>query len=180
MRNLSFKGVKWDKKFICAYLLTVACAIICGIVLCIFIDNNNYFDVFTQDYVYYVFNFRNGSLIFTHLLAELIYLYLVFLICFFCKYKYFSLIVIFLRGLFFGIYTALLFAVSAIGGATVAIFVFIPTGVLSLVFCFIVAETCKVFKRKYTFAVPALLSVANCLVLVLLVNVVFRFIIIIA
>ena len=179
MRNLSLKGVKWDKKFLCAYLLTVICAIICGIVLCIFIDNVNYFDVFTQDYVYYVFNFKNGSLIFTHLLAELLYLYITFLICYFCKYKYFCLFVIFLRSLFFGLYTALLFSVSAIGGITVALIVFIPTAFISLAFCYIVAECCKIFNKKYVFFIPAILAVINCLVLVFMVNVVFRLIIII-
>lgn len=180
MRNLSIKGVKWDKKFILAFLITVACAIICGIVLCILIDNNSYFDVFTKNYVYYVFNFQNGSLIFSHLIAELLYLYVVFIVCYFCKFKFISLVFIFLRGLFLGIYTALLFSVTAIGGATVAIFVFLPTAAVSLVLCLVVAEYCKLIRRKYVFFMPAALSVASTLVLVFLVNVLFRFVIVIA
>lgn len=180
MRNLSFKGAKWDKKYVLAFLITLGCAIICGIVLCIFIENNSYFDVFTKDYVYYVFNFQNGSLIFSHLLVDLLYFYAIFLVCFFCKFKLISLIFVFLRGIIVGIYVSLLFAVSAIGGATVAIFVFLPTSLVSLFMCLVVAECCKLIKRKYAFIFPAVLAVISTLVLVFLVNVLFRLVIVIA
>lgn len=179
MRILSFKDCKWDKKYIIAALITLLAAIICGIVLYIFANINSYFQNFATDYIYYIFNFKNSSLIFPHLLSELIYLYLFFLIAYFTKLKYLTLIILFLRTLYFTLYAAILIALNSIGGVTVAVFIFIPTAVISLALCILCAETCKSISGKYAFCAPAVFAVADTLIMVLLLNVIFRVVIII-
>ena len=178
MRNLSFNGFKYDKKYLYAFILTVIAAFICGIVLCIIVDSSIYFNKFAQNYVYFVYNFKNGKLIFSHVLSEVLYLYAVFLIAYFCKIRYFTLIIVFLKSVFFGLYTCILFTVSSFGGAMVAIFVFIPTSLVSLALCYCAAQFCKCFKN-ISFIIPIIFAVADTVVLLILVNLVFRLVIII-
>lgn len=179
MRNLSFKGFKWDKKYLIAVFITFLCSIICGIVLYIFVNLSIYFENFASNYIFYIFNFRNGNLIFPHLISELLYIYIFFLICFFTKFKYLTLIVVFIRGLYLTIYAAILFGLNSFGGITVALLVFIPTSLISLFFCLLTAETCKCINKRFVFFIPALLAVVNTVILLLLVNVVFRVVIVI-
>ena len=179
MRNLSIKNYKYDKKYLIAVFITLLCAIISGIVLYIFADVNIYFKNFAEEYVFFVFNFKNGDLIFSHLLSELLFLYIFFLIGYCTKFKYLTLIFIFIRGLYFAVYTAILIELNAFGGITVAILVFIPTSVFSIIFCCITAETCKSINKKIVFFVPAVFAVFNTLILLLLINVVFRVVIVI-
>lgn len=179
MRNLSFKDYKWDKKYLIAVTITFLCAIISGIILYIFVNINIYFKNFAENYIFYVFNFKNGNLIFSHFLSELLYVYVFFLIGYFTKFKYFTLIFIFIRGLYFAVYTAILIELNAFGGITVAILVFIPTSVISLIFCCIITETCKSINKKFVFIIPAVFAVLNTLILLFLVNVLFRVVIVI-
>ena len=177
MRNLSCSKIKWDKKYFFAFIITLICAIICGIVLYKPVTSNGYFTDFALEYVCNVFDFKNSALLFSHLLSDLIYLYLIFLICFFTKFKYLTLILIFLRGLFFGVYTAILFGVSAFGGVVVAVFVFIPSSLISFVLCFFMAELSKKLNKKYSLFAPLVFSLGNFVVYALLINVLFRIII---
>ena len=127
MRNLSFNECKCDLRYLIAVIITFICAIICGIVLYKVASINIYFKNFAEDYVYYVFNFKNSKLIFSHILSELIYIYLFFIIGYFTRFKYLTLILVFIRGLYFTVYVAILFELVTFGGITVAILVFIPT-----------------------------------------------------
>ena len=179
MRNFRKSGFSCDKKFILAFAITLICAIICGIVLYKPVISNVYFKDFADNYVFYVFNFKNSRLLFTHLLSDLIYLYVIFFICYFTKLKYFTLILIFLRGLFFGIYTAILFGVSSFGGSIVAIFVFVPSTLISIALCYFVADFCNNVYKKYAVFMPLVLSLLNLIVYALLINVLFRIVIII-
>lgn len=179
MRNLSFNWCKWDKKYLIAALITFICAFICGVVLCIFVNINFYFKNFADDYIFFVFSFNNGSLIFSHFLTELIFLYLFFLIAYFTRFKYITLILLFIRSLFFALYTSILFGLSSFGGITVAIFVFVPTTLISIVACCLVAETCKIINKRYVYFIPLILAVAITLLMLVFVNVVFRVVIII-
>lgn len=179
MGNLFLRINKCDKKYLLAALITFICAFICGIVLCIFVNINIYFKNFADDYIFYVFNFKNGSLIFSHFFTELIYFYLFFLIAYFTKFKYLTLIFLFIRSIFFALYTSILFGLSSFGGVIVAIFVFIPTTFISLCLCCIIAETCRCINRKYVFIMPLVLSVIVTLFMLLSVNVIFRVVIII-
>lgn len=179
MRNLSFKDYKWDKRYLTAVLITFICAIISGVVLYIFVNINIYFKNFAQDYAFYVFNFKNGNIIFPHLLSEILYLYLFFFVGYCTRFKYVTLIFIFIRGLYFAVYSAILIELNAFGGITVAILVFIPTSLFSIIFCCIIAETCKSINKKYVFFIPAVFAVINTLIMLLLINVVFRVVIVI-
>lgn len=179
MRNFSIKNYKCDKKFTIAVLVTLLCAIICGIVLYKVANINIYIKNFATDYIYNVFNFKNSSLIFSHILTELIYLYIFFMLSYFTGIKYLALIPFFIRTLFFTIYAAILVALNSIGGIMVAVLVFIPTSIVSLILCYVIVESCKIINKKYIFFVPAVFSAINTIVLVLLVNVLFRVVIII-
>ncbi len=101
MRNLSFCGVKWDKKYALAFIIALICSFICGIVLCNFINYSTSLLNLADDYVYYVFNFKNGNIIFPHLLGDMLYFYIFFLISYFTKFKYLNLIFVFFKGALF-------------------------------------------------------------------------------
>lgn len=179
MRNSSFCGYKPDIRFILAFLITLICSIICGIVLYKPVTSNEYFRNFVCEYVYNAFNFNNGPILLSHILADLIYLYALFFICFFTKLKYPTLVLIFIRGMFLGIYASLLIVVCSFSGILVLLIIFLPATLISLALCLFVMEGCKLFPKKYAIGIPAILAVSDCLVLVILVNVVFRIIIII-
>ena len=179
MRNLSFSKFKCDKKYLIAVLVTLLCAIICGIVLYINVNINIYFSYFAEEYIYCVFNFKNASIIFSHLLSELFYVYLFFLIGYFTKFKYFTLIFIFIKGMYFTIYSAILIAFNSFGGITVAVLVYIPTSIISFIFCILTVETCKIINKRYVFFIPAVFALLNTLILIVLINVVFRVVIVI-
>ena len=179
MRNLSLNGYKCDKKYLLAVGITFVCAIISGIVLYKIIGIGSYFKNFADDYVYYVFNFKNGSLIFSHIFSELLYLYAFFIIAYFVKIKYLTLIVAYIRCIFIATYTIILVSTLGLGGIIVAVFVFLPTALISLALCCATAELCRCVNGRFAVFLPLVFAVANTVVLVLLVNVVFRFIIII-
>ena len=179
MRNLSFCREKWDKKYFFAFLITLGCAIICGIVLCKSVISNKYLRDLACDYVYNVFNFKNSPLILSHLLGDVLYFYIFFLIAYFTKFKYLSLIFAFLRGLFFGIYIVLLIGANAFGGVLVVVLVFIPSTVISLAVCYFLCEFCKSLSCKFVLLIPLILALVDALIMLLLVNVVFRVVIII-
>lgn len=179
MRNLSFKEFSCDKKYIIGAVITLICAIISGIVLYKLSNVNIYFVNFANDYIFNVFNFRNGKLIFPHLLSELIYLYTFFLIAYFTKFKFLTLIILFGRGIYFAIYASILFSLNSLGGITVAVLVFIPSSAISIIFCCLIADSCRIINKKYVFFIPAICAVINTLILLVLINVIFRVIIVI-
>lgn len=179
MRNFSFKEFCFDKKYIIATIITLLCAIICGIVLFKLSNINIYFIDFANDYIRNVFRFKNGSIIFSHLLSDLFYLYIFFFIAYFTKLKFLTLIIVFVRGIYFAIYAAILISLNSLGGITVAVLVFIPSSVISLILCFLVAECCKIINKKIVFFIPAVFALTNTLILLLLINVVFRVVIVI-
>ena len=179
MRNLSFKEFSCDKKYIIASIITLICSFICGIVLYELSNINIYFVDFANNYIFYVFNFKNSKLIFPHLLVELFYLYLFFVIAYCTKFKFLTLILLFIRGIFFAIYSAILFSLNSLGGVTVAILVFIPSSVASMILCLFIAENCKIINKKLVFFVPAIFALLNSVLLLILVNLLFRVIIVI-
>ena len=148
MRNFHSGGLFKDKKFIIAFAIALICAIICGIVLYKTVIFNEYFFNFASDYVFYVFNFENATLLISKLITDVIYFYIVFAISYFTNLKYLSLIPVFLRGVFFGVYTAILISANAFSGTIVAIFVFIPASLISFAICFLIAASCKIIYKK--------------------------------
>ncbi len=179
MRNLSIKEFSWDKKYIIASIVTIICSIICGIVLCKLTNININFVGFANDYIFFIFNFQNSKLIFPHLLGELFYLYLFFLVAYFTKYKDLTLIILFFRGIYFSIYAVILFSLNSLGGITVAIIVFIPSSIISLIFCYLIAESSRIINKKYVFFVPAIFALIDTLIFIILINLLFRLVIVI-
>ena len=110
MRNLSFCSEKWDKRYALAFLIALICSIICGIVLFKLNNISTYVFDFTDTYIFYVFNFNNGSLFLSHFLTELVYFYFIFLIAYFTKLKFLACPIIFVRALFAVLYSIILFS----------------------------------------------------------------------
>lgn len=179
MRNLSFKEFSCDKKYIIASIITLICSIISGVVLYKLSNINIYFVNFANNYIFYVFNFKNSKLLLPHLLVELFYLYAFFAIAYFTKLKFLTLIILFVRGIFFTVYAAILLSLNSLGGVTVAILVFIPASVVSMVLCNLTADFCKIINKKIVVFVPAICALINTLLLIILVNLLFRVIIVI-
>ena len=179
MMNLSFNVKCWDKKYFLAFLITLLCSIICGIVLYKPVTTNVYIRNLGADYVFNVFNFNNTPLFFTHLIGDVLYFYIFFLLCYYTKLRYLTLVFLYLRGLFFGIYVVVLLCANSIGGILAAIFVFIPATLISVAVCYVLTEICKSFDKRYCLLVPLIISLIDGVVLMLLVNVVFRVVIII-
>lgn len=179
MRNFSFGDFSCDKKYIAASIIALICSIVCGIVLYEISNITIYFVNFANDYIFYVFNFKNGNLISPHLAGELFYLYLIFITSYFTKFKYLSLIFLFIRGIYFTVYSAILCSLTSLGGVTVAILVFIPSSLVSLALCCLIAQSCGVFNKKIAFFVPAICALINTLILLILINLLFRAVIVI-
>lgn len=179
MRIFDFKKVQWDIKYLIAFCTTVLLAIILGIVLFKVSSINIYLYNFTDNYIFYVFSFSNVKLIFSHLLSELFYLYLVFLLVYFTKLKYLSLVIVFIRCLFAVVYSAIMCVTFGFGGILVAVLVFIPLSLVSVVTCWLITESCNLINKKFVFFYPAILAAVNGLLMIILVNILFRFIIMI-
>lgn len=168
------KKFKCDKKFLICCGITIFCAILLGIVLYKTTNINVYFKNFTSEYVYRVFHFKSGSLFFSHCVGEIFYLYLFFVIAYFCKIKIAVLPVLFIRCLFSVIYCIILCAFFSLGGIFILITVYLPSVVLSLVCGYFISEGLGCVKKNYVFFAPLALAVINSVVLLVLVNVLFR------
>lgn len=179
MRNFDLLGYKCDKKLLLAYAIVLICSIISGIVLCVLLNFNIYFINYASEYVSNVFNFNNFQLLFIRLLSALLYCYLFLLICYFTRYKYLVLVFVFLRGLIASVYAVIMVSVGAFGGVLVAVFVFVPSTLVSLFLCYFVCDCCKNINKKYLVWFPAAVALTDTLILLALVNVVFRVVIII-
>ncbi len=179
MGNLSFIGFKCDKRLLIAYIVVIICSVISGIVLCTVADFNIYFINFTSEYIYKVFNFNNFSLLLIRLFSSILYAYLFFLICYFTNCKYLVLIFIFIRGLVCSVYTVIMVSIGTIGGVLVAVFVFIPSSLVSFALLYLICDSCKNINKKYLPWFPAIFALADVIIMLLLVNVVFRVVIII-
>lgn len=174
-----FFGLKCDKRYFIFSIITIICSIMLGIVLYNLTGLSLLFWNYTQNYIWFVFEFNNGGLIFPHILSEVVYLYLFFVIGYFTKFKYLSLILIFIRCTYFAIYTAMLIELNVLGGITVAVFVYIPISIISIFLCCFILESCKLFDKKFVFFVPLIFAIINTIIFLLLINVVFRVVIVI-
>lgn len=179
MRIFNCNKLKWNKISLIAYILVIIASIICGIVLYILNNISIYIYEFANTYVLYVFNFNSWKLFIYHFLAELVYLYLVFFLSHYGKLKFLVYPAIFIRTLFLTLYTIILCAFFGTEGIIVALIVFIPSFLFSFVFMVILAEQCKNLCKPFAFFCPAVLALINSIILLLLVNVVFRVIVVI-
>lgn len=162
-----------------AYIIVVILAIICGIVLFKLNNFSNYVFQFADIYIFYVFNFKNTSIFFAHLLSELFYMYVIFLLAYFTKLKFLCYPLTFLRTVFFVFYISLLCVFFGTEGILVALIVFLPSCIFSIGFLILLCEQCKELCNPFCYFAPAVVAIINSIILLLLVNVVFRVIVVI-
>lgn len=179
MRIFNCNKLKWDKRHLIAYVIVIILSIICGIVLFKLGNISSYVYQYADTYVFYVFNFKNGSIFFSHILSELFYLYVVFLLAYFTKLKFLAYPIIFIRTTIIVIYAALLFSFFGAEGIIVAMIVFIPSFACSLALLIALCEQCGQLCKPLVFFSPAIAALINSIILLLFVNVVFRVIVVI-
>ena len=179
MRIFNCNKLKWDKKSLIAYFIVIIASIICGIVLFKLNNLSYYIYQFADNYVFFVFNFKNSSLFFSRFLGELFYLYVVFLLAYFTKLKFLAYPILFFKLLFSVLYSISLCVFFGAEGIIVAIIVFIPSTLFSIVTFILITEQCKQLCTPLVYACPAILALINSIILMLLVNLVFRVIVII-
>ena len=179
MGNFKLNNNKLDKKYLIACLLSIILAIICGIVLFIFGGISVYTYNFTDNYIFNVLNFKNVTLFFSHLAVDLFYFYVFFLIGYFTKLKYLTCPILFLKWFFAITYTIILFTCFSLEGIIVALIVFIPSYLVSTVFCLIIGESCRCLNKNITFIFPAVLALLSTIAMICLVNIIFRILIVI-
>lgn len=179
MRIFSFDKKQVDKRYIVAYAIVVLCGIVCGIVLFRSAKINTYLKTFAKNYINYVYSFNNASLIFPRLFCEIAFCYIFYFLGKKRVFSYLSLAVLFLRVLFVGLYTAMLFSCYSFGGAMAAILVYIPLSILSVFCYFACARLSGCVISKYRIFFPLALVLAGAVLQIILVNIVFRAVIII-
>lgn len=179
MRIFKTNKLKWDIRFLIVDAIVILAAIICGIVLYKMNNISNYVYDFANIYIFYVFNFNSGRLFISHILSELLYLYVVFLLAYFTKFKILAYPLLFLRTLFTSLYIVILCSLFGTEGLIVTILVYIPAYLCSVAFFIILREQCKQVCAPYSFICPAVLALLNTIILLLLVNIVFRVIVVI-
>lgn len=179
MRIYHFKGKDIESTFIFAAICVAIAAIISGIVLFITVGINDYFYNFADIYIFYAFNFKNGSIFISRFFNEAVYLYAVFFIVRATRTRYAVLPFIAIRLFIAAFYGAVLFGVFFTEGAIVALFVFLPSCAVSLALILISAFICDGKLRGCAYALPLIFALISALASLVLLNVVFRTVIII-
>lgn len=179
MGKFSLREIKWDKNYIIVLLSAFLLAIICGIVLYKIANISFFFEKYAHDYVACVFAFESGRLLATHALKELFYLYAFFAVARFTRFKAATAVIIFIRTLVCVFYCAVLFGSLGFGGVCSAVIIFIPCSLASAVSCWFVAECCRSLEIRHALLCPAAFALANCLLMMVLLHVVFRILIVI-
>ena len=179
MRILSFRGIKWDKNYLIGIAATFVLATIFGIVLFKIANIGGLIYEYAKDYVVLIFEFENTNLLISHLFRELFYLYAFFLIAYFTKWKILTLIIFFFRTITCVFYCAILFGSLGFSGIMVALIIYIPCFLISSAMCCVVAETCRTINKKYVAIFPAVIAIIDCVVMLVLLNVIFRILIVI-
>jgi hypothetical protein len=151
----------------------------CGIVLAIAVYLGDYLGKFATYYIRYCYRFDSGALLAPYFFHCLVFCYVFFGLSYAGKWKYSSLLFVFIRAFFFGIYLVLLFTVGAFSGAICCIFVFVPSFILSLFAMLLCMEIRFLLSNKLAFLFPLGISACALLIYTLLIHVLFRLIVVI-
>lgn len=179
MGILDLKQIKWNTRVIIYYLIVIILAIISGIVLYITNNLTNNFYNFAKNYIYSIFNFKNTSLFFGHFCSDLFYLYIAFLICYFTKFKFLSGILLFIKTFFTFYYVVVLICLFSVEGIVATLIIFLPCYALWVFkFAFITMNCCSVIK-PFIYFTPLVFALIDGIFLLLLINLIFRFIVVI-
>ena len=173
MRDFTFLGLKIDKKFFFVYILALFCSIMCGIVLCKTTNCNIYMREYANEYIHNAFLFNVAPLLFSHLFVDFFIFSIFFIFTRILNLKYFSLIFVFIRGCFFGLYCCILFSCS-ISGVVVCFFLYIPTTILSFLCALSVIEISENCDFEFYYLIPSAVSIVDTLAFLIFLNVIFR------
>lgn len=179
MRILNLNKVKWNKKVLFAYFSVIFVAIISGIVLYISDGMGKNLYNFAKEYVLCVFSFKNLQLFFSSLFSGLFYYYLAFLICYFTKLKFLTGLLLFIKSFFTFYYFVLLVAIFSVEGFFAALLVFLPCYAFWVFkFLFICTQNCAI-EKPYLYFAPLIFAVLDGVFLLVVLNLVFRFVVVI-
>ena len=180
MRAFRFPELRWDKRYIISYIIAIFSAIICGIVLFKVTTMSIYLQNYASEYIYYVYNFKNGALVAQRLLYGLVYGYALFAIAYFTRRRYLAVPVLFFKAGLGAIYACMLISVGGFAGVLSVIFMFMPSSAVSLFLNIFLIENCKSFGRAAAPFLPLILTAADVIIFLLLLNVLFRVVIFIS
>ncbi len=180
MRAFSFFELRWDKGYIIAYIITIILAIISGIILCKITLMGIYLQNYAAEYIYYVYNFHNGTLALQRILYGLVYGYALFCIAYFTRHKFFVIPILFLKTGLCSIYAYLIITSSGFLGVLAVIFMFIPSAIFSLFLNIFLIENCKTFGKAVSPFLPLILTAIDTIIFLILLNIVFRVVILIS
>ena len=180
MRAFRFFELKWDKRYIIVYIVAIILAIICGVVLCktthMSLDLQNY----AAEYIYYIYNFHNGTLVVQRILYGLVYGYALFCIAYLTRWKFFVVPVLFLKAGLSTVYAYMLISTAGFTGVMAVIFMFVPSAVVSLILNIFLIENCNSFGRGVAPFLPLIVTASEVIIFLLLLNVVFRVVVLIS
>jgi hypothetical protein len=169
----------FDKKFFILSLIAIICGTMCGIIVSLSTSIGNYLGKYATYYVKYIYKFNNEALLFPYLGHTLLFCFIFWVFSFLKPAKILSFIVFLVRSFFFGVYLILLITYGDVGGVIVILLVFVPMSVISILCCFICLNSKCFHLQKLSFLLPLCLSLAAFLIFVLLLNVIFRFVVVI-
>lgn len=179
MRIFDKDAINWNKKEIFCCVLVVILAVMCSIVLYITNNFSVYLYNFVKNYIYSVFNFNNAALFFGQFLTNLFYYFLALLFCRFKKVRYLYLIVIFVKTLFTFYYFVALFIIFSLEGVIAAFIVFLPCYIFFMVKFFFLCTQSACIERRYKLFSPVIFVLCDGIFILVLVNLIFRFIVVI-
>ncbi len=179
MGNFDISALKKNSNYYFAFIVAVSAGIVSGIILFKITDLTQFFCAFAQDYIKRVFEFDNGALFLSALFKEACVNALAFIFgAVFIKLKFLTVPVMFFRAAFASLYCAVMFVYCGFSGVMTGVVVYIPYTLL----CFaggamIFSSSCFTLRRPVL--LPVAVTFAEALLLVILVNTVFRVIVVI-
>ena len=179
MRILSFDKIKFDKSFSIAFCAAFILSVIYGIVLCKTLNFNDYFLVYAKKYTKFVFEFNTFAIVLPYMFRELACSYAAFALSRSQKSKIFVVCIVAVRAVTSALYCALIFVRLGFEGIACAVIVYIPSSLFAVATYYFIAHCRCVINKKYWLFCPAACVVAGCVLLIVLLNVVFRLFIVI-
>lgn len=179
MGNFDISALKKNSNYYFAFIVAILAGIISGIILFKIADLTQFFCGFAKDYIKRVFEFDNGALFLSALFKESCVNAFIFIFgAVFIKLKFLTVAVLFFRAAFASLYCAVMFVYCGFSGVMAGVVVYIPYTLL----CFaggvmIFSSSC--FGLRRSALLPVVVTVAEALLLIILVNTVFRVIVVI-
>jgi hypothetical protein len=174
MGILNYSLKKQDKIYIICSILTILLAIMSGIVLFNTVNIDVYFVTLTNTYIYNILNFANTKLFFSVFFTQIFYLFIFFVFSYILRIRYITLIFIFIRVLFYTLYTLILCTSVSFGGLFIFFIVFLPYSILSLCCYLCLILFCQCINSRYIYLAPLILALGISIIYIVLINIPLR------